>query len=155
MTEPLLVTGSYVVQKAHELENSPLDMAIAGMEGAATRFSIDAISDAKVRSNYMSNIKRMSLETKAEVAAGRLSAQEGAAFCQEMRNRILVEHRKFTSAQGVAFAERKKRLPPTLQDTLDKYALKTANVEYNKLPPEQRAKSITRFWIQRAVTTHR
>lgn len=140
MTEPLLVTGSYVVQKAHELENSPLDMAIAGMEGAATRFSLDAISDAKVRSNYMSNIKRMSLETKAEVAAGRLSAQEGAAFCQEMRNRILVEHRKFTSAQGVAFAERKKRLPPTLQDTLDKYALKTANVEYNKLTPEQKSK---------------
>lgn len=43
MTEPLLVTGSYVVQKAHELENSPLDMAIAGMEGAATRFSLGKV----------------------------------------------------------------------------------------------------------------
>jgi hypothetical protein len=48
MTKPLLITGSYVVQKAHALENSPLDMAIAGMEGAATRFYVDAISDAKV-----------------------------------------------------------------------------------------------------------
>lgn len=140
MAEPLLVTGSYVVQKAHELENSPLNMAIAGMEGAATRFSIDAISDAKTRTSYMNNIKRMSIQTKEEVAAGKLTAREGAEFCQEMRNRILQEHRKFTSAQGVAFAERKKRLPPTLQETLDKYALRTAKVEYAQLTPEQKSK---------------
>ncbi|SDT31732.1 hypothetical protein [Pseudomonas granadensis] len=62
MTEPLLITRSYVVQKAHALENSPLDMASAGMEGAATRFYVDAISDAKVRANYMNNIKRMSMD---------------------------------------------------------------------------------------------
>jgi len=140
MSEPLLVTGSYVVQKAHALESSPLDMAIAGMEGAATRFSMDAISDAKTRASYMSNIKRMSIETKAEVSAGKISAREGVEFCQEMRNRIMLEHRKFTSAQGLAFAERKKKLPPTLQETLDKYALRIENVEYNKLTTEQKSK---------------
>ncbi|MGY2292634.1 hypothetical protein ACW9H6_23030 [Pseudomonas sp. SDO528_S397] len=138
MSEPLLVTGSYVIQKAHTLENSPLDMAIAGMEGAATRFSMDAISDAKTRANYISNIKRISIETKAEVIAGKISAREGVEFCQEMRNRIMLEHRKFTSAQGLAFAERKKKLPPTLQETLDKYALRAEKIEYNKLTAEQK-----------------
>lgn len=108
MSEPLLVTGSYVVQKAHALENSPLDMAIAGLEGAATRFSADAISDAKTRTSYMDSIKRMSIQTQADVSAGKISAREGVEFCQEMRNRIMLEHRKFTSAQGLAFAERKR-----------------------------------------------
>jgi hypothetical protein len=115
-------------------------MAIAGMEGVAVRFSADAISDAKIRTSYMNNIKRMSIETKAEVTAGKISAREGVEFCQEMRNRIMLEHRKFTSAQGLAFAERKKKLPPTLQETLDKYALRAENIEYNKLTVEQKNK---------------
>ncbi|MBX8559274.1 hypothetical protein K5D56_05255 [Pseudomonas cichorii] len=140
MSEPLLTTGSYVVQKSHALESSPLDMAIAGMEGAATKFSADAISDANVRTSYMNNIKRMSIETKAEVMAGKITAREGVEFCQEMRNRIMQEHRKFTSAQALAYAERKKRLPPTLQETLDKYALRIENLEYEKLTAEQKNK---------------
>lgn len=140
MGEPLLVTGSYAVQKTHALDRSPLDMAIAGMEGAATRFSIDAIADAKVRASYMSNIKRMSIQAKVDVAAGKISALEAVEFCQEMRNRIMLEHRKFTSAQGLAFAERKKKLPPTLQETLDKYALRAENTEYSKLAAEQKNK---------------
>ncbi|WP_426203856.1 hypothetical protein [Pseudomonas sp. TWP3-1] len=140
MSEPMLVTGSYVVQKAHMLENSPLDMAIAGFEGAATRFSVDAISDAKTRASYMASIKRMSIQTQADVSAGKISAREGVEFCQEMRNRILLEHRKFTSAQGLAFAERKKKLPPTLQEILDRYAKRAEGIDYEKLTPEQKSK---------------
>lgn len=33
VTEPNLVTGSYIVKSEHTLERSPLEMAVAGMEG--------------------------------------------------------------------------------------------------------------------------
>ncbi len=33
MTEPYIVTGSYVVQREHALEDSPLDRALELMEG--------------------------------------------------------------------------------------------------------------------------
>jgi len=138
--EPLLVTGSYVVQKAHALSDSPLDIAIAGFEGAATRFSIDAIKDAKTRSSYMTNIKRMSAQTISDVSSGSISAREGVEFCHEMRNKIMLEHRKFTSAQGLAFAERKKKLPPTLQEVLDRYANRLTNTNYENLSVEQKGK---------------
>lgn len=138
--EPLLVTGSYVVQKAHSLNDSPLDVAIAGFEGAAARFSIDAIKDAKTRSSYMSNIKRMSAQTLAEVSSGNISAREGVEYCHEMRNKILLEHRKFTSAQGLALAEKKKKLPPTLQDILDRYSNRLSGVDYKNLNTEQKGK---------------
>jgi hypothetical protein len=138
--EPLLVTGSYVVQKAHSLNNSPLDVAIAGFQGAATRFSMDAIKDAKTRASYMSNIKRISAQTLAEVSAGNISAREGVEYCQEMRNKILLEHRKFTSIQGLAFAEKKKKLPPTLHDILDRYSNRLSGRDYKNLSADQKSK---------------
>jgi len=57
MTEPYLVTGSYVVQREHALQDSPLDRALELMEGTALRFSLDAISDEKVRANYLKKHK--------------------------------------------------------------------------------------------------
>jgi hypothetical protein len=39
MTEPYIVTGSYVVQREHALQDSPLDRALELMEGSALRFS--------------------------------------------------------------------------------------------------------------------
>ncbi|MHC8371356.1 hypothetical protein ACYZT2_11180 [Pseudomonas sp. MDT1-85] len=57
-----------------------------------------------------------------ERLAGKVTAKDGVAYCQEMRNNIMNEHRKFTSAQGVAVAEYIKLNGPTLQTTLDKYA---------------------------------
>lgn len=38
MTEPYIVTGSYVVQREHALQDSPLDRALELMEGTALRF---------------------------------------------------------------------------------------------------------------------
>jgi hypothetical protein len=51
MTEPYIVTGSYVVQREHALQDSPLDRALELMEGSALRFSLDAISDEKTRAS--------------------------------------------------------------------------------------------------------
>ena len=45
------------------------------MEGATTKFSLDAINDAQTRASYATNIKRMSAQVLADVAAGRISSQ--------------------------------------------------------------------------------
>jgi hypothetical protein len=108
MTEPYLVTGSYVVQREHALQDSPLERALELMEGTALRFSLDAISDEKIRANYIKNIKRMSQQTLDDVRAGKITAREGVQFSNEMRNKILMEHRKVTSAQGLAVVQKKK-----------------------------------------------
>lgn len=56
MTENIAIEGRYQTQDEHALQRSPLDEAIAGLEGAATRFSVDAIQDAQARSSYVANI---------------------------------------------------------------------------------------------------
>ena len=75
MTESITIKSQYTTQSGHTLPRSPLDDAIAGMEGAATRFSLDAINDAGTRVSYAANIRRMSAQIRADVAAGRISTQ--------------------------------------------------------------------------------
>lgn len=137
MTEPYLVTGSYVVKSEHTLSQSPLEMAIAGMEGAATRFSIDAIKDERVRASYQRNIKRMAQQVLADVRAGNITVEDGTKFSNEMRNKIMFEHRKFTSAQGVAVAEKKKKGGKTHADILDEKSRTGFNKNYNQLSKTQ------------------
>lgn len=133
MTEPYIVTGSYVVQREHALQDSPLDRALELMEGTALRFSLDAISDEKIRSSYTKNIKRMSQQVRDDVKAGRITAQEGVKFSHEMRNKIMMEHRKFTSAQGLAIAQRKKKDGKGLKTLLDIYAENLFQKGYDSL----------------------
>lgn len=140
MTEPYIVTGSYVVQREHALQDSPLDRALELMEGTALRFSLDAISDEKIRMSYLKNIKRMSEQTLADVKAGKITAQEGVAFSHEMRNKILVEHRKWTSAQGLAVVQRKKKDGRTLKWLLDRYSNDLFKRSYESLSAAEQRK---------------
>lgn len=140
MTEPYLVTGSYIIQREHALQDSPLDRAIELMEGAALRFSLDAISDEKVRASYMSNIKRMSQQTLKDVKAGKITAHEGVVFSHEMRNKIMLEHRKFTSAQGLAIVQKKKPDGRTLASLFDRYAQQLFKKKYEALTQTEKTK---------------
>ena len=140
MTEPYLVTGSYVVQREHVLQDSPLDRALELMEGTALRFSLDAISDEKIRASYLKNIKRMSQQTLADAKAGKITAREGVQFSHEMRNKILMEHRKVTSAQGLAIVQRKKADGRTLQTLFDRYSKKLFQKSYDSLSPAEQSK---------------
>ena len=140
MTEPYIVTGSYVVQREHALQDSPLDRALELMEGTALRFSLDAISDEKIRMSYLKNIKRMSEQTLSDVKAGKITAQEGVAFSHEMRNKILVEHRKWTSAQGLAVVQRKKKDGRTLKWLLDRYSNDLFKRSYESLSAAEQRK---------------
>lgn len=138
MTEKLEVQGQYQTQSGHSLPRSPLEEAIAGMEGAATRFSLDAIKDAQTRTSYAANIKRVSTQVRADVAAGRISSQAGVEFCYEMRNKIMAEHRKITSATGLAKAEQYKKTPPALPQLFEKYATSKFGKSYEALTAEQK-----------------
>lgn len=138
MTESITIKSQYTTQSGHTLPRSPLDDAIAGMEGAATRFSLDAINDAGTRVSYAANIRRMSAQIRADVAAGRISSQAGVEFCHEMRNKIMAEHRKMTSVTGLAKAEQYKKTPPALPQLLDKYATGKFGTPYEALTAEQK-----------------
>ncbi|MED7667306.1 hypothetical protein GXB78_08860 [Pseudomonas moraviensis subsp. stanleyae] len=140
MTEPYIVTGSYVVQREHALQDSPLDRALELMEGTALRFSLDAISDEKIRASYTKNIKRMSQQVRDDVKAGRITAQEGVKFSHEMRNKIMMEHRKFTSAQGLAIAQRKKKDGKGLKTLLDIYSENLFQKGYDSLSDVEKNK---------------
>ncbi|UST84081.1 hypothetical protein [Pseudomonas siliginis] len=140
MTEPYMVTGSYVVQREHALQDSPLDRALELMEGSALRFSLDAISDEKIRASYTKNIKRMSQQVRDDVKAGRITAQEGVKFSHEMRNKIMMEHSKFTSAQGLAIAQRKKKDGKGLKTLLDIYSENLFQKGYDSLSDVEKNK---------------
>lgn len=140
MTEPYIVTGSYIVQREHALRDAPLDRALELMEGAALRFSLDAISDEKVRSSYLKNIKRMSLQVLSDVNAGKITALEGVEFTHEMRNKIMMEHRKFTSAQGLAIVQKKKPDGRTLQSLFDRYSQQPFKKSYSSLSTAEQSK---------------
>ena len=118
----IIIRGSYPVNKEHKLTDSVLQQAIDSYEAAAIRFSMDAIKDAKVRQSYMSNIRRISEQVKKEVAARNCTVKEGAEFCNEMRNKIMAEHRKFSSAQGRAFTEKQKPKGLNMQKAINMYS---------------------------------
>ncbi|WP_198597591.1 hypothetical protein [Enterovibrio norvegicus] len=133
------VDGQYSSEQEHSLEQDILSTAIAGLEGAATRFSLDAISDANVRQSYQSNIRRMANEVKEMVKTKKITIKEGAEFCYEMRNKIMAEHRKITSVQGLAKAQQYKLNPQSLDQLYDKVAKRQFGESYKNLTPKQQS----------------
>ena len=132
------IAGRMAVNREHEIDPKVLDSAIEAFEAAATRFSIDVISDAKVRENYMANIKRMSQEVKSLVNSKQVTVKEGAEFCNKMRNSILLESRSVTSPQGLAVAVKKKPHGLPLQEALDKYAKQIYKSPFSSLSEQQK-----------------
>ncbi|MBD2791585.1 hypothetical protein ID852_19325 [Xenorhabdus sp. 42] len=132
------IEGTFAGTQEHPIDDLILDKAVAALEGTALKFSTDAISDAKARQSYASNIKRVTSEVKQMVNAKTISVKEGAEFCYEMRNQIMAEHRKFTSAQGLAVAENHKKTPPSLDDLLNKYSQKKFSKGFINLTPDQK-----------------
>lgn len=134
----MIIKGLYEAGQEHELESPALDNAIAALEGTAIKFSADAINDANVRASYTSNIKRVTSEVKAMVKARKITVKEASEFCYEMRNKILEEHRKYTSSTGLSFAEKHKKTPPKLDDLYDKYAFKKFDRSFKELTAQQK-----------------
>ena len=51
----------------------------------------------------------------------------------------MAEHRKFTSVQGLALAERHKKSPPSLDQLIDKYAKQKFGKDFKDLTPTQKS----------------
>lgn len=116
--------GQYPPGGEHALDADALGLSREALESAAAKFSLDVISDAAVRARYVEGIRRVSRMVQDEVDSGRMSAADGAKYCNLLRNQILVETRKVTSAVARAYAEKRKPVGPSLQESLDKYARK-------------------------------
>jgi len=56
-----------------------------------------------------------------------------------MRNKILQEHRKYTSSTGLSFAEKHKKTPPKLDDLYDKYAFKKFERSFKELTEQHKS----------------
>ncbi len=110
------------------------------MEGAAIRFSVDAISDERVRANYQKNIQRMSAQVFEDVKAGKIGLEDATKFTNEMRNKILYEHRTFTSAQGLAVVQKRKKTGRTYIEILDEKSQTQFKKNYDKLSKTERTK---------------
>lgn len=129
---------NYLVKENHPIDDEVLERALESMEGAALKFSADAISDATQRENYNRNMKRVKAEVLAQVNAGKISVKEAAEFCYEARNKIMAETRKKTSVQGRAVAERKKLLPKELEKLINDKAFDKFGKGFGQLDSDQR-----------------
>ncbi|WP_321853201.1 hypothetical protein [Paraburkholderia tropica] len=132
--------GSYSTQQKHDLGAGILDAAIANWESAATKFGADAIKDANTRQRYAAHVKKISDEVRSEVANGTMTVQEGAEYCNRMRDQLFVEYRKYTSSVGVANAERLKLESRGFDYYLNKYAQKQFGKQFSDLSETERNK---------------
>ncbi|MCP1117696.1 hypothetical protein JOE11_002341 [Robbsia andropogonis] len=119
---PVAFNGSYETKQEHPLLGSILQAAIDSYEESASRIAYDMIRDDAVRRKYQAHIKRVSAEVKAQVNSGAISVKEGAEYCNQLRDKLFIEYRKFTSPQGVARAQEIKLNAKGFDFYLNKYA---------------------------------
>ncbi|WP_250441104.1 hypothetical protein [Caballeronia sp. AZ1_KS37] len=120
---PIAFSGPFATQNEHAIDASEyLRKAEEALASTAATFANEAISDARVRQRYAAGIQRVSHMIQQEVEAGRMSAIDGATYCNRLRNQILIETRKVSSTVGRAYATKMKPVGPTLQETLDRYS---------------------------------
>ncbi len=101
-----------------------LEQALHALEATALNVGRALINDASVRENYVRKIRRMSREILEDVRAGRATAEEGARFAHELRNRIMDEARLRTSPIGRAGAEQMKSGGKALEALINEKAAK-------------------------------
>ncbi|WP_024873590.1 hypothetical protein [Tolumonas lignilytica] len=139
--DEIIFSKEFQAKQSHPIEDPKVvDAAISALESAAVKFSVDAINDANVRASYKSNINRIVTEVKAELSTKKITVKEAAEFCYDMRNKIMAEHRAYTSAQGLAVAEKLKSKPPSFAKLLDKYAQSLFSKEFSALTAAEQSK---------------
>ena len=139
--DEIIFSKEFQAKQSHPIEDPKVvDAAISALESAVAKFSVDAINDADVRASYKSNINRIVTEVKAELSTKKITVKEAAEFCYDMRNKIMAEHRAYTSAQGLAVAEKLKSKPPSFAKLLDKYAQSLFSKEFSALTAAEQSK---------------
>ncbi len=106
--------------RRHDAGVGELDKVLAAMEGDAEVFAWRFITDARARAAYVERIAAMSRQIREDVLRGAVSPAEGARFANQMRNTIMEETRRISSAIGRAGAEAAKSSGLTLEQALEK-----------------------------------
>lgn len=88
----------------------------------------------------MAHVEEISKTVRSEVDAGRLSVKEGAEYCSQMRDKLFIEYRKYTSTVGVAAAEKLKLNARGFDYYLNKYAESQFGKPFSDLSDQQRGK---------------
>jgi ribosomal protein L16 Arg81 hydroxylase len=133
-----VANGSFDTQKTHDINSAILEAAIADYEAIASTFATNAILDDKVRQQYVKHIKEISDQVRQEVADGNMTVKDGAEYCSALRDKLFVEYRKYTSAVGVAKAERLKLTAKGFDFYLNKYAQAQFGKNFDTLTTEER-----------------
>lgn len=133
-----VASGSFNTQKTHDIKSAILESAIADYEAIGTTFAVNAISDDKVRQQYVKHIKEISDQVRQEVGQGSMTVKDGAEYCSQLRDKLFVEYRKYTSAVGVAQAEKLKLQARGFDYYLNKYAQAQFGKNFDALTTEER-----------------
>lgn len=134
-----VASGSFNTQQTHDIKSGLLEAAIADYEAIATTFAVNAISDDKVRRQYSKHIREISGQVRQEVINGNMTVKEGAEYCSQLRDKLFVEYRKYTSAVGVAQAEALKLKSKGFDHYLNKYAQAQFGKNFDALTTEERS----------------
>lgn len=132
--------GNYATQQTHTLERGILEAAIIEFEAVAAKFAADAIKDSKTRERYMAHIKEVSDETRKQVDGGHITVKDGAIYINQLRDKLFVEYRRYTSAIGVVSAEKIKLKSRGFDYYLDKYAQRQFGKPFSQLTELERSK---------------
>jgi hypothetical protein len=116
-----------------------LEQELAALQVTANNFAIRFIPDSKVRGNYIVQAKANSDAILAEVRAGRITAKQGAAQAQEIRNAVMNAMRGQTSDLGLAIAKFLKQEGKSLHDLQEIYAQQTFKTTFSRLAPADQA----------------
>ena len=133
-----VATGSFNTRQLHDIRSGLLEAAIADYEAIATTFAVNAISDDRVRQQYGKHIREISDQVRQEVANSNMTVKEGAEYCSQLRDKLFVEYRKYTSAVGVAKAEALKLQSRGFDYYLNKYAQAQFGKNFDALTTEER-----------------
>ncbi|REG58005.1 hypothetical protein B0G80_0644 [Paraburkholderia sp. BL6669N2] len=137
-TRNTIASGSFNTRKTHEVQTAILEAAIADYEAIGTTFAANAITDDMVRKQYVKHIKEISDDVRQEVAYGNMTVKDGAEYCSQLRDRLFVEYRKYTSAVGVARAEKLKLEARGFDYYLNRYAQVQFSKNFDSLTFEER-----------------
>jgi len=140
-TQSIVHEGPFHTRQEHSLPSNLLRDARDSLEAAGAKFSADAISDERIRGRYAAGIQRVSQLAQSEVDSGNMTAYEGAKYCNQLRNQILIETRKVTSSWNRARAEKKKPVGPTIEESLDKYSYRIFKKPYSALSGMERERA--------------
>ena len=99
-----------------------LRSALDDFAASARNFGAAFIKDAGARANYVRKIDQMAKDVLSDVRAGRETAEAGAEFARNMRNAIMQETRRQSSAIGRAAAEAMKPTGKTLAQLIEEKA---------------------------------